>query len=1186
MLNYLSRRTIGNINMKKRVLGLDLGIASLGWAVVDLDEEQIIEAKDKEARYRITGGKIIAAGVRIFDEPVDRNGKSLAAIRGEKRRFRATIERKAERLKHFIKLAKQYKIISDNFTIKELNVPKGISYEDWNLWKLRAKAINEKLSNFEIFRVLYHIANHRGFYFPTKAEASEIDNPNKVEENNKSDKKIKGAISTVKNLYKQSEYKSIGEYIYHKEGKKRNKKEDYSVSLYRTEIYEEVEKIFKFQRENGNKILSQEFEERYINEVLMYTHLLDDEKIKKMIGECEFIKGELRFPKQGYEAELFTFYNRLNNLKIKGKNDFKFDKDKILNFVLNVKNCKISFSDLRKFLQLNDQDTFNLCSYHEYNPEYEKAIKIEKDKINEFKSENLELYDIETEKTQGSCWNKLKEIVEKYFEKYDTAKSIKYYYSDIRKQLNISVNQRFSKIKKEYVLSKSKIGISKYLAQFEKETFVEFSGYSILKKGLGDYFDKLSRNDLNSIAEALVYYQSDDGRKSYLQQCGLTDESLVDKILELNMRGVTFFSRKALYALNEKMKDGISFEDAKGKLVFEKESSTKTTKIEPYHGTFEQNATVARIIAEFRKTVNAINRQYGIIDEIHIEMATDVANSNDKIMRIRNGQIRYKEQRDAACKRCEEYGIDPNDGDNLLRFRLAEEQDFKCIYTNKQIFLGKKENTPEGQINIYECDIDHIIPISRSFNDSLSNKVICSNQANREKTNRLPYEWFNAHKDSESEEKWNKFKVRVLSGNKMSGAKKHNLLRESFTDEDMQNFISRDLDNTRYATRHIAEYLKKYFSFEQSENLQIKDINRVRVLGGGITAKLRHMWGLDKNRDESNLHHAQDAIVIACTSFGNIYYICSVLKNLEEKGIHVKKRQLEPWKDFRDEVFEALNKITVSKMVRASATGSAHKEPNKKKKGYTLIKRQDAQNVIDVQLDTMFRYDIYHNEKGYYCVPIYAIDLHPHEKKDFKHIACQNKDKFEAKENEFLFSLYKGSYVEIVTTDGEVFEGYIVQFNAGTGQFVIESINGDYNYQIITSTLKIGDYLLIQLDNGELQNFNVIEYDMNDKQLHLISNNGNVKMNIDAEMKSEKNEIETEKKSNAYKTSQTYIKLDKNKKINISVIKSFKKFTIDRLGNKTRVKKEKERFSNKLKSNAQRYREKQAQTAKQQLQGS
>ena len=259
---------------------------------------------------------------------------------------------------------------------------------------------------------------------------------------------------------------------------------------------------------------------------------------------------------------------------------------------------------------------------------------------------------------------------------------------------------------------------------------------------------------------------------------------------------------------------------------------------------------------------------------------------------------------------------------------------------------------------------------------------------------------------------------------------------------------------------------------------------------------------------------------------------------------------------------------------------------SKKKKGYTLIKRQDAQNVIDVQLDTMFRYDIYHNEKGYYCVPIYAIDLHPHEKKDFKHIACQNKDKFEAKENEFLFSLYKGSYVEIVTTDGEVFEGYIVQFNAGTGQFVIESINGDYNYQIITSTLKIGDYLLIQLDNGELQNFNVIEYDMNDKQLHLISNNGNVKMNIDAEMKSEKNEIETEKKSNAYKTSQTYIKLDKNKKINISVIKSFKKFTIDRLGNKTRVKKEKERFSNKLKSNAQRYREKQAQTAKQQLQGS
>ena len=53
----------------------------------------------------------------------------------------------------------------------------------------------------------------------------------------------------------------------------------------------------------------------------------------------------------------------------------------------------------------------------------------------------------------------------------------------------------------------------------------------------------------------------------------------------------------------------------------------------------------------------------------------------------------------------------------------------------------------------------------------------------------------------------------------------------------MKNFISRDLNNTRYATRHIAEYLRKYFSFENSKNSNIKDVNRIRVLGGGIILK-------------------------------------------------------------------------------------------------------------------------------------------------------------------------------------------------------------------------------------------------------------------------------------------------------------------------------------------------------------
>ena len=1161
--------------MKKRVLGLDIGIGSIGWAVVDLDEEVLADSDAKNPKYKIAGGSIVSTGVRVFDEPVDRQGKSLASVRGEARRSRATIERKAERLKHFIKLAQAYNIILPNFDINDLNAPKKVSLKDWDIWKLRSKATHEQLSTFEIFRILYHIANHRGFYFPTKAEELEITtNSNTKTENKTSEEaRAKAGISAIKNAFLASGCETIGQYIYLKEGKKRNHKNDYSVSLYRTELLDEVKKILSFQRERGNTQFCEEFEKRYINEVLMYTHPLDDNNIRKMIGECELEAGELRFPKQGYESELFSFYNRLNNLKILGENssnvDLKGKRQKILDFALNKKNGT-SFTDLRNLLKLDVSQRFNLCSYREFNPELEKIITIKKDKIEEFKVETLNLYNTNTGEEVGNCWAELKIKANEYFNKYVNAKQVKYYFSDIRKLLLISEEVRFEKLKKDYCLSQAEIGIDKYLEQFEKENFVEFPGYCLLRKGLGEDFEYL-KDKLNDIAEALVYYQSDEGRKSYLRSKGIEDERIIDKILLLNMKEVSHFSRKALEKLNLQMSDGTLFNEAKEKLGYNNTNVEKKNIIEPYHGYFEKNATVSRIIGEFRKTVNAINKAYSVIDEIHIELATDVANSKDKIARIRNGQIRYKEQRDMARERCLENGIDPDEGDNLLRFRLAEEQDFKCIYTGCEIYIGQRRNTPANAIHITDCDIDHIIPISRSFNDSLSNKVICSNLANREKTNRIPYEYFH---DIKTEDEWQKFKVRVLSGNRMSGAKKRNLLRESFTQKDMEDFISRDLNNTRYATRHIAEYLRQYFSFEQSQNNTILDINRVRVLGGGITAKLRHMWGLEKNREESNKHHAQDAIVIALASFGHIYYICSVLKNLEEKGIHPHKQNLIPWTNFREEVLTAVNQITVSKMVRCSATGQAHKQPDKKKKGYELIQRETAQNVIDVQLDSMFRYDIYHNNKGYYCVPIYAIDLH---KKDFKHIIQpfeyeENGNKKEAAAEDFVFSLYKGSYVKITTKDDEEFLGYVVQYNAGSGQIYIESINGNREYEIKTSTLEIGDYIRISSENGSTPEVQIIGYNREAEQLEWLSTGNNETGIIDAKEKLDKKGEPSKK----YMTTRTYIRVDQEKKINLSVIKKLQKFIIDRLGNRTEVRKETERFSTKVKSNRQRYLDKKA----------
>lgn len=1083
--------------MKKTVLGFDIGKASIGWAVVELDESILDCATLEDAKYKIDNGCIKASGVRCFKEPVNDKGKSLAKIRGENRRSRATIERKAERLKYFVKLAKQYNIVEDNFSIKEFSIPAKTDWKEWDVWKLRANAIKEKLSPFEVFRILYHIANHRGFYFPTKAEQKEMlsakKEKNESEDEEKDEKaseskKVKAGIALVRKNLEQSGCKTVGEYIYKNAEEnpknnlvvKRNKNGSYNISIYRTELEAEVKEILKFQRSKGNTIFSEEFEERYLKEVLYYNHPVDELKLQKMMGMCEFEPDEIRFPKKGYEAELFAFYNRLNNLKITNREDEILkpeERKKVLDFVLNQKNGEMSFTDLRTCLNLSDYNMkFNLCNYREFNPEYEKTVKIKKEKIEETKIAEFDYYHSVRGEILGNCWEDVKQRALKYFDNHPDKKEVKYYYSDIRKYIQCTEDYRFSAIEDKYCKAKSIVGDEKYFAQFEKDIFVSFSGYALIKKGLGEYFEQLSKSDLNVIAETLVYCKSDETRKQYLQEKGIDNELIIDKILELNMKDLGSFSRKALEKLNSLMERGVLFNEAKEKLGYGVITNEKTTLIEPYSGPFENNATVSRIIAQFRKLINAIVRKYKVIDEIHIEVATDVANSKDKIARIRNGQTKYKEQRDSAKERCrEDFGIDPDEGDNLLRVRLAEEQDWFCPYSGKHIFAGDIKDTPKDDINIFECDIDHIIPISRSFNDSLTNKVICSSSSNKEKTNKIPYEYF---RDFKTEEEWRIFKDRVIKLNRMSSAKKRNLLRESFTEEDMKNFISRDLNNTRYATRHIAEYLRKYFSFEQSKNDTIKDVNRIRVLGGGITAKLRHMWGLNKNRDENDKHHAQDAIVIACASFGHIYYICSVLKKLEEKGIRPgKDTKLVPWDSFREDVAKSLDDIFVSRPPRKSATGSAHDatiyplKENHKNYNKNVVKSGIPVRDGKTPNGDMFRTDVFvkKNKKGkdeFYLVPIYTSQLGK-ELPNKAIVADKPEEEWIIIDDtfEFKFSLFKEDYIK-VKQGNEYIEGYFKGTDRSNGRISIIANDNSFKDRFGSKTLaEIKKYAVDVLGN-------------------------------------------------------------------------------------------------------------------------
>ena len=229
--------------MKKKIFGFDLGITSIGWSVIEFDNEYF-DSKTGE----VVEGQILGAGVRTF--PVAENpkdGSSLAMPRREKRLARRICRRKARRLDGIKKMFVAKGLVANLAELNHLFEEKG--RED--VWDLRVKALSEELSKGELLRVLVHLAKHRGFKSYRKA----------VEEKDEEGGKMLKAIRSNKALL--SETKTLAQVIVERAGKN-GKKRNYNTtnekgkvetvyvnSIPRTEIERELDLIFQAQKPYG-----------------------------------------------------------------------------------------------------------------------------------------------------------------------------------------------------------------------------------------------------------------------------------------------------------------------------------------------------------------------------------------------------------------------------------------------------------------------------------------------------------------------------------------------------------------------------------------------------------------------------------------------------------------------------------------------------------------------------------------------------------------------------------------------------------------------------------------------------------------------------------------------------------------------------------------------------------------------
>jgi len=948
--------------MSKMILGLDLGITSIGWALVNVDDEDA------------QNNKIIDSGVRIFtiaEHPKD--GKSLALPRREARGARRTTKRKAQKIKAVKRLLIKEKVVTAN----ELNNLFIGNKKQKDVWDLRREALYRELNNKEFARIMVHLAKHRGYASNRKSE----------EPTDSEGKAVLSGITHNKTILQEKSYLTIGEYISTKT-KKRNGKDiegklNYENSVSREMLINEITTIFERQKEFSNPHAKEELLEEYKNIAFTQRAL---KSVEGMVANCPFETNKKRAPKASSTFETFRALQKLKNLRmISNEGESALTKEQILQAIQKAKTAKsFTYKTLKTLFALPKEVQFKGLTYFDH-------------KTGEAKEpESAKLLDF-------SAYQKIKDAIQS---------SDNLYWNKIEESVNLLDE------------------IAKILSTHKD--------------------DKKSLEELNKIID---------------------NPSVCNALISLSFSGFGHISVEAMRKINPYLLEGIDYDKAcemagyDFKAIFKGDKSTLLPPLSEQENLEMTNPVVKRAIAQMRLVYNAITRKYGAIDAVHVEFTRDIKKSHKDRNDIKKSQEEFQAlKEEAKAEAIKILGKEPS-AKELLKFRLWKEQNGECIYSGAYI-------SPSILADPYATEVDHILPYSRSLDDSLNNKVLCLTKQNQDKGNKTPFEYFGADKDSKE---WQEFTGRVEGLKNIKGAKKGRLTKTNFDESSENAFKERNKNDTSYISKFVKNYIESHVEFKES-----KMKRHVYTMNGMLTSQLRYKWGVgDKNR-ENHLHHAEDAIILAFATQAQVQKLSTTsakregfsFKNKEEKA---KELRFEPpMENFNEKVKESIENIFVSHMPRRKVSGSAHKETVYSNKTHSVkkadgkveyLKGNSVNNNVKLKHgialnDSMPRVDLFQNKKTnkYYLVPIYVSDF-VQETLPNKAIVAGNKPWLEMDEEyEFKFSFYKSDLIEVKTKKTATKEsvqvlGYFNTAVSSTAQVVIDTHDGNEEYRYGTQNL-------------------------------------------------------------------------------------------------------------------------------------
>lgn len=999
--------------MLSYAIGLDIGITSVGWATVALDDD------DKPFG-------IIGMGSRIFDAAEQpKTGESLAAPRRAARSMRRRLRRHRHRNERIRALLVNCDILTED------RLSHLFEGQLSDIYELRVSALDRLVSHEGFARILIHISQRRGFKSNRKSAVTAEDG------------ELLTAVTENKARMAQNGYRTVAE-LYWKDAAyqthRRNKGGKYISTVSRDMVEDEVRRIFAAQRKLGNPCASEEFETAYL-EILLSQRSFDDgpgegspyagSQIERMIGTCTFEPEEQRAAKATYSFEYFSLLEAINHIRIvSGKDSTPLSKEqRQLLIDLVHRSPDVTYAKIRKELNLPEGQLFNMVSYGKEEP--------------------------------SAAEKKTKFAHMKAYHKMRTA-------------------------------------------------------FEHIAKG---HFADITREQRNAIGDVLSKYKTSAKIRPALEKVGLSPAD-IDVAESLSFSKFGHISVKACDKIIPYLEQGMKYSDAceaAGYHFKAHDGEAAATYLPPLDADAKNTITspvVLRAVSQTIKVINAIIRERGCSPTfINVELAREMSKDFSERNKIKKEQDENRARNDRLMQRIQdEFHKSSPTGLDLVKLKLYEEQGGVCAYSLKQMSL-------EHLFDADYAEVDHIIPYSISFDDSYKNKVLVLSKENRDKGNRVPLQYLTG-KRRDDFIVWVNSSVRDFK-------KRQRLLKERITEDDTARFIERNLQDTKTAARFMLNYINDHLAFAPFSGTRKKHVTAVN---GSVTSYMRKRWGITKVRANGDLHHAVDALVIACTTDGMIQEVSRYAQYRESRYMQeadnrfivdpdtgeVIKEFPYPWPRFRQELEARLGSdprrairdqgfpvyitgevpvhpLFVSRMPRRKVTGAAHKETIKSGKalddGILIVRKPLTELKLDkdgeianyynpesdrllyealrarlqefrgdgkkafaepffkpksdgtpghpvnkVKLtepatlsvpvlggkgvannDSMVRIDVFHVEgDGYYFVPIYIADTL---KKDLPNKACvafKPYDEWkEMREEDFLFSLYPNDLVKV-----------------------------------------------------------------------------------------------------------------------------------------------------------------------------